>query len=480
MSYIFDSMIPSRRREQRRLREEASRLNDLNERWGDAQISAPNDGCWIGNDLTPELDWSSPLTQGFASPDVASTLVHNSHELEHYGEHVVIVDADADIAAHTYHEEPEKNAVTFTIPLPWPSRKVHSRSPSASQLILPSFHTIQRASPAVVYKPTSDQYMKELGDLSRGNSPVPTTAPSRRSASQSPALDLPCRQNSPLPSFAARRSPSPPVYQEEGHHISAIMLLSPVVEDFPGRPAAASSFSRAHSQRNTTHFTRQNPSQTPERPSTAMSSTSNKARSEAGTTMSRATTATEASFHTAITHHTARSSSRGPGLAHTGTMRSVSREPGPRRTMSREPSKRRAISRESAERRAISGEPNCQRAMTGESEAVVRRPSFEEIRYHAGSRSGRTSIESDSSEDYSASEVGLKASNSKTTATGYYTSMVDEYRHIAWDSSNQPALDSDSLVGRVGKLVKEKPKAKEHAPAVPDKDLVPSGTDLYG
>jgi hypothetical protein len=118
--------------------------------------------------------------------------------------------------------------------------------------------------------------------------------------------------------------------------------------------------------------------------------------------------------------------------------------------------------------------------MTSDSEAVVRRPSFEELRYYARSRSGRTSIESDSSGDSSASEVGQKASNNSTAAAGYYTSMVDEYRHIAWDSSNQPASDSDSLVGRVGKLVKEKSKPKEHIPPVPIKDLVPSGTDLYG
>jgi hypothetical protein len=472
-------MIPSRRREQKRLREEANRLN---ERWGDVQISAPNDGCWIGSGLTPELEWSSPSTQGFASPDVAGTLVHNSPELGDYEEQVVIVDTDADIAAHTYHEEPEKNVVTFTIPLPWMSRKAHSRSPSASQPTLPSFDTLQRASPqptatpAVVYKPTSDQYMRKLGDLSRGNSPVQSVVSSARGASQTPAFDLPFRQTSPLSSFA-RRSPSPPVDQEEGHNISAIMLLSPVVEDFPSRPAASSTFSRASSQRNIAHFTRHIPSPPPERPSTAMSSTSTMARSEVGTTVSKATAVTDASFHTAITHHTTRSSSRGPGLAHTGTMRSASREPAPRRAMSREPSERRAMSREPVNRRAVSREPTRRRAMTGQS--VVCRPSFEELRYHAGSRSGRTSIESDSSDEASASEVGRKVSDSSTAAAGYYTSMVDEYRHIAWGSSKQPGSDPESLVGLVGKLVKEKSKPKECAPPVPSKDLVPSGEDLY-
>lgn len=493
-------MIPSRRREQRRLREEAKRLN---ERWGDVQISAPNDGCWIGSEQTPELEWASPSTQGFASPDVAGTLVHNSPELGDFGEQVVIVDTDTDPIAPIYHEELEKNAITFTIPLPWPSRKVHTRSPSVSQVTVPSVETFERASPrpsapsAVVYKPTSDQYMKELGDLSRGNSPVQSVVSSARKASQPPAADLPFRQASP-PSFFARRSPSPPVDQEDGHNISAIMLLSPVVEDFPSRPKASSTFSRASSQRNIGAFTRRIPSPPPERPSTAMSSSSTMARSETGTTVSRVTAVTDASFHTAITHHTTRSSSRGPGLASTGTMRSASREPATRRAMSREPSERRAISRDPTERRAMSREPvnrramsrepvnrramsrepTRRRAMTGES-GIPRGPSFEDLRHGASSRSGRTSIESDSSDEASASEVGRKASNVSIAAGGYYASMVDEYRHIAWEASNAQSSDSDSVVGRVGKAAKEKFKPKEIAAALPIKELVPSGEDLY-
>jgi hypothetical protein len=480
MSSIFDSMIPSRRREQKRLREEAKRLN---ERWGDAQISAPNDGCWIGNDHTPELGWASPSTQGFASPDVANTLVNNSPEIGDYGEQVIIVDTDTDPAAHVYHEELEKNAVTFTIPLPWPSRRAHSRSPSVSQSTPPSSEAHRQASPrpstssAVVYKPTSDQYMKELGDLSRGNSPVQSIQSSVHGTNSLQNLDLPSRQTPALSSLV-RRSPSPPVDREEGHKISAIMLLSPVVEDFPSRPMASSTFSRASSQRNIAHFTRQIPSPPPERPSTAMSATSTVGRSEVGTAISVATAVTDTSFHTAITHHTSRSSSRGPGLAHTSTMRSSSREPATRRAMSREPYERRAMSREPVNRRAMSREPVRRRAMTGES--VIRRPSFEELQHRASSRSGRTSIESDSSDDGSTSEVGRQASNS-AVGGGYYASMADEYRNIAWESAKAVSSDSESLVGRVSKLVKDKsrPREKEYAPAVPSKELVPSGQDLY-
>ena len=485
MSSIFDSMIPSRRREQKRLREEAKRLH---ERWGDAQISAPNDGCWIGNDHTPELGWTSPSTQGFSSPDVASTFVNNSPDLGDYGEQVVIVDTDTDPAAHVYHEELEKNAVTFTIPLPWPSRKAHSRSPSIGQSTLPSSETVGRASPrpstssGVVYKPTSDQYMKELGDISRGNSPVHSFQPSARSANSPQPFDLPLRQNLPQLSLA-RRSPSPPVDRDEGHKISAIMLLSPVVEDFPSRPTASSTFSRATSQRNIANFTRQIPSPTPDWPLTTMSSTSTDGRFDAATEISVATGVTDTSFHTAITHHTTRSSSRGPGLAHTGTMRSASREPATRRAMSREPTERREMSREPVNRRAMSREPVRRRAMTGES--IIRHASFEDLQYRASSRAGRVSVGSDSSDDASASEVGRQASSSAARG-GYYTSMVDEYRNIAWESpkpapSKPVSSDSDSLVGRVGKLVKDKtrPKEKEYAPAVPSKELVPSGQDLY-
>jgi len=56
--------------------------------------------------------------------------------------------------------------------------------------------------------------------------------------------------------------------------------------------------------------------------------------------------------------------------------------------------------------------------------------------------------------------------------------MADEYRHIAREATNTPSSDTDSLVGRVGKIVKDK-KQKEIMPALPSKELVPSGEDLY-
>ena len=126
----------------------------------------------------------------------------------------------------------------------------------------------------------------------------------------------------------------------------------------------------------------------------------------------------------------------------------------------------------------MSREPVRRRAMTGES--VIHRASFEELQHRASSRSGRTSIESDSSDDGSASEVGRQASNS-AVGGGYYASMADEYRNIAWQSPKAVSSDSESLVGRVSKLVKDKskPREKESAPAVPSKELVPSGQDLY-
>ena len=501
MSSIFDSMIPSRRREQKRLRDAENRLREQGE---DIHISAPNNGCWMSNEHTPELAWSSPSTLGCVSPDLPSGLSYTSPELGVFGEQVVIFDSE------TCHEEPEleKNSITFTIPLPWPSRKGHSRSPSATQTKAsannvfqrsPAFHSSQSS---IVYKPTSDQYMKELDGISRGSSPAQSATGSAHHTSPKVSLEPGFRQTSLASSMGmgfARRSPSPPVDQEEGQNISAIMLLSPVVEDFPSRPKAPSTFTRAASQHHVGHFTRQIPSPPPERPSTAMSSHSTLARSET------ATAVTEISYHTALTHHPTRSSSRGPGLERTGMMRSASREPGPRRAISREPtdrraisrepttrrpispelSDRRAISREPLDRRAMSREPTRRRAMTNDSTLLHRGQSLENLRYGAPSRGGRRSIETESPDD--ASEVDGKVSNSSATTVGsYYASLADEYRHIAWNAA--PSSDSDSVVGRVGKVGKEKPKEKvkvkpkskeEKMAAIVSKELVPGGEDLF-
>jgi hypothetical protein len=532
MTSIFDSMIPSRRREQKRLREEEKRLR---ERWGDVHISAPNDGCWIGNEHTPELEWSSPsTTQDCFSPDIASSLDNNSPELGNFGEQVIIVDTEAEPSAQTYQEDQERNAITFTIPLPWPARKTHSRTSSTTQFKAPLNEVQHRASPIpssqspIVYKPTSDQYMKDLGYIVRGSSPASSVSRPVRHASPPPVVDMPFRQTSPISSVGlARRTPSPPADQVEGHNISAIMLLSPVVEDFPSRPKANSSFSRQDTQRRIEHFTRQLPTPPPERPSTSYSAGG---RSETGSFTSKVR---DAAYQTAITCHTTRSSSVGPGLERTGMMRSASREPTTRRAMSREPSERRAISPEPTERRALSREPVNRRAMSREpterraisrepvnrramsreptgrralsrepvnrramsreparrramtGETVIRRGlSFEDL-YRAASPSDPfTNSNSSASSVISMSDVGAaeqKVSNSSAAGGSYYNSLANEYRHIAWEASNAPVSDSEgSLVGRAAKITKDKPKQKEfQVPTVAGKELVPGGEDLY-
>lgn len=625
MTSIFDSMIPSRRREQKRLREEEKRLREQRE--GDVVISAPNDGCWIGNEQTPELEWSSPSTQGCFSPDTANTLAHNSPDIgeDLFGEEVVIVDTEAEPSAQPYREEQEKsekNAITITIPLPWPSRKTHRRSTSSSQIKIPLSDVQHRASPVplsvlssescVTYKQTPTQYMRGLGSRSRGNSPAPLASHLIRHASPTQAVELPFRQANPLSAMGlARRSPSPPADLEEGHNISAIMLLSPVVEDFPSRPKASSNFSRRDSLRHIEHPSRQLPTPPPERPSTSHSIV---ARSETGSSTSKVT---DASNPTSTTQQTTRSSSRGPGLERTGMMRSTSREPSSRRAISHEPKERRAFSREPIDRRAMSREPTHRRAISREPvnrralsrepterRAVSREPvnrramsqapaerralsrepvnrramsreparrramtgdhvihqsiSLEELRRFASPRPDRTSINSESSKETSASEAGRKTSNRSSAGEGYcascagettanevgrkvfnstaaaggsyhtswadeeaarkpsgssaaggsycasladeasardpernvsnssaaggsyYTSLANEYRHIAREASKPP--DSDSVVGRVAKVTKEKPKEKEkeNPPLMlVSKELVPGGADLY-
>ncbi|KAJ9606172.1 hypothetical protein H2200_009133 [Cladophialophora chaetospira] len=126
MAAVFDGLLSSRRRPARSQSESGKQLHA---RWGDASISAPNDGGWSQHYLDDDIN--NIVYQAHGSPDSQKTLVNDSPDLSYK-------DAFEKISIEEIRQptpplvQKERSAITFTIPLPW-GRKSHRRSSSGSK-----------------------------------------------------------------------------------------------------------------------------------------------------------------------------------------------------------------------------------------------------------------------------------------------------------------------------------------------------------
>ena len=183
MAAILDYCVPSRRRERIERKEKRALASHVDSRWGDSHITAPSDG-----------GWNQPLSLGQAEKDVVSAAaVKGSPDSQSYSGSSFSTTPDlslfddktieADINIETKHENvplpqprgEKSNNITFTITLPWPSRKVPSRRASVTQSFTesppkiepPSRPSTAHSPPPVVYKPISSRYMQELAGLGK-------------------------------------------------------------------------------------------------------------------------------------------------------------------------------------------------------------------------------------------------------------------------------------------------------------------------
>jgi hypothetical protein len=371
MTTILDYCVPSRRRERLERKEQLALASRVNPRWGDTQISAPSEGGWNQPGFFSEQEKDLPgLPGGKGSPQNSSSSVSTTPDLsvlyDKAIEAGISIEPRPEVVQLPQTKEERKN-ISFTITLPWPSRRVNSppalsppidspplRSELAGTNSRPS--TAQSSYPTT-HIPASDRYVKDLATAGRSPplmNPLAQSPPDRavetfpvRAYAQVPdsyvedVADLGLvpspplfRGPSPIQQAAIdpvlRRGRSPPL-----QHTSPIMRLEPIpatpycVGNFsddlrmerpeavmPSHPAVTERRSRARSSSREPH---------PERYARMRSSSRGPAEDRVGSVRS-------SSRGPAVDRIPApRSSSRGPELDRVGTGRSSSRGPEPDR-----------------------------------------------------------------------------------------------------------------------------------------------------
>ena len=167
MATLINHLLPSRRRERK---QQKAWHRHFHPRWGDASISAPSPGGWnqpvfVSNTSSGDSSTkSSPEINPFAAKAIGAGVCFGP------------VQRLAVIPRPKAGSRENGNNITITIPLPWTSRKSHTKTSSADistnsaiveekeeKLISPTHQT------AVVFKPASEGYMKDLADLSNTN-----------------------------------------------------------------------------------------------------------------------------------------------------------------------------------------------------------------------------------------------------------------------------------------------------------------------
>jgi hypothetical protein len=522
MTTILDYCVPSRRRERLGRKEQLALASRVNPRWGDTQITAPSEGGWNQPGFFSEQEKDLPgMPGGKGSPQNSSSSVSTTPDLsvlyDKAIEAGISIESRPEVAQLPQTKEERKN-ISFTITLPWPSRRVNSppalsppidspplRSELAGTNSRPS--TAQSSYPTT-HIPASDRYVKDLATA--GRSP-PLMNPLAQSPPDRAVETFPVRAYAQVPDSYVEDVadfglvPSPPLYRGPSpiqqasidpvlrrgqspplQHTSPIMRLEPIpatpycVDNFsddlrmerpevvmPSHPAVTERRSRARSSSREPH---------PERYARMRSSSRGPAEDRIGAP---------------------RSSSRGPGSDRVGTGRSSSRGPpvdrfGTGRSSSRGP----PLDRAGRQRSTSMGPPAGRIAMV---RSASREPTADRLAYRRAA--DRDSFSSDDSsatlfsdiEDNNAIRHQRSPSSNhidgaqRATAqisivpasgpSGYYSSLAKEYRQIAKDVEIQVLSETDSSEGKESKKArKERLKETYSEPQA----LVPSAADLYG
>lgn len=278
MTAILDYCVPSRRRERQERKEQLALASRVNPRWGDIQITAPSEGGWNQPGFFSEHERGLPVLPALpfvnGSPQNSGSSASTTPDLgvlyDKAVEAGITIETPPEVVQPPQPKEERKN-ISFTITLPWPSRRnsppaTHTRptnspppgSESAKTNSRPS--TAQSHHPAT-YIPASDRYMKDL--VVTGKSPTHINplaqSPPDRTVETFPVGTFPAQPENhgrdlasvghspspPLPSGPSpvqhaaidpvlRQRPSPP-----GQYTSPIMRLEPI----PATPYCVDNFS---------------------------------------------------------------------------------------------------------------------------------------------------------------------------------------------------------------------------------------------
>jgi hypothetical protein len=523
MTTILDYCIPSRRRERLERKEQLALASRVNPRWGDAQITAPSEGGWNQPGFFSEQEKDLPGLPGEkGSPQNSSSSVSTTPDLgilyDKAIEAGISIEPRPEVVQLPPTKEERKN-ISFTITLPWPSRRVVSPLAASTQPLdsgseparTNSRPSTAQASYTSAQIPASDKYVKDLGTT--GRSP-PLMNPLAQSPPDRAVETFPVKAPAPvtdryvedvadfglIPSPPLYRGPSPtpqavidPVLHYGRNpplqHTSPIMRLEPIpatpycIDNFaddprmerpeavmPSHVAVTERASRARSSSREPH---------PERYARMRSSSRGPAEDRSGgrRSSSRGPAADRIGAP--------RSSSRGPPIDRFGTDSSSSREPprdragrqrstsmGPPasritmvRSASREPTADRLAYRRAADHDSFSSDSSSATMFSDMEDNGAIKPQ------KPPSRSGP---------DYtdSTQRVKVQKDNLQPGALGgYYSSLAWEYRQIAKDAEIQALSETDSAETKGSKKAK-KEKLKE---AYSDPQaLVPSAADLYG
>src|SRR5271168_4499661 len=133
MTAILDYCVPSRRRERLGRKEQQALASRVNPRWGDTQITAPSEGGWNQPGSFSEQEKDLPglpgLPGGKGSPQNSSSSVSTTPDLgvlyDKAIEAGISIEPRPEVAQLPPTKEERKN-ISFTITLPWPSRRVNS------------------------------------------------------------------------------------------------------------------------------------------------------------------------------------------------------------------------------------------------------------------------------------------------------------------------------------------------------------------
>lgn len=473
MAGILDRCVPSRRLERRRQR---ALHENLDARFGDTHITAPTDGAWnqIGSDAGKEYP-SRPVTSGGWSPEMPSCEPPTVSRLS--------VD---NVIEDVHDKESQRHNFTITIPLPWPSRKSHTRAsslankaeinsskkeeqgelsprsltsspeptprsfisspdPNTKSYVSSPNPTLpsQATSPVVIYKPVSEEYKQQLAEMAGGitrvtsiSSPPPDrlqdTSPinvTYKAASEDFVKEMAEAGMGLSPVIAQRETFSRPRASSKSIQIGlpldprATLVYSPEPQEASTRvPENAETTSRIRS-----------PDLSLGLPAEPRVSTSRSA--------SRGPTAERIG--------TTRSVSRGPASDRAGTTRSSSRGPASERRGSVYSSSRPSLDHH-ANRRSASRGPFKERsgsAFQNRSASCVptstRTPYRESVSSDSSTGSGITASSSPTLNDSSIintptnthrlTKAERSHKGSVGSATGYYSAVAMEYRRIASD-----------------------------------------------
>lgn len=198
MAAILDRCVPARRRERKRQKELTARLDS---RWGDTAITAPTMGGWNQPSAVtaPDKEYATTVSTRSVSTSDAKSSTNTSPSI------------------HNGYGKFEKGKPTFTIQIPYDYARddtfvedcLSPFTPSDPEFINRSrggtdfigYQTIMEeandpvtrpstSSPAITYKPVSEQYKKELENLCQPPSRLPSPHQVRNNGSVDPAVIL--------------------------------------------------------------------------------------------------------------------------------------------------------------------------------------------------------------------------------------------------------------------------------------------------